>query len=118
MPLSTQLAEKSLQAAIAAIEIYNKPNFSYREESFALLMTNAWELLLKEKWLRDRGEVIDTLYEMVKDDAGQSKPKVNRSGNPISHGLTYLAGSDGSGEEFLSANRVPPEPLGARRDQG
>ena len=47
MPLNQELAEKSVQAAIAAIEIYNKPNFSYREEAFALLMSNAWELLLK-----------------------------------------------------------------------
>ena len=51
MPLSTDLAQKSVQAAVAAIEVYNKPNFLYREEAFALLMTNAWELLLKGKWL-------------------------------------------------------------------
>lgn len=47
------LTTKSVHAAVAAIEIYNKPNFSYREESFSLLMTNAWELLLKSKWLFD-----------------------------------------------------------------
>jgi hypothetical protein len=54
-----------VQAAVAAIEIYNKPTFSYREEAFALLMTNAWELLFKAKWLLDRGEAIESLYEMV-----------------------------------------------------
>jgi hypothetical protein len=56
MSLSAELAQKSVQAAISAIEIYNKPNFSYREEAFALLMTNAWELLLKAKWLLDYDE--------------------------------------------------------------
>ena len=56
MPLSTDLSSKSVQAAIAAIEVYNKPNFSYREEAFALLMSNAWELLLKAKWLLDHRE--------------------------------------------------------------
>jgi hypothetical protein len=92
MPLSADLAEKSVQAAIAAIEIYNKPNFSYREEAFSLLMTNAWELLLKAKWLVDHSEVVESLYEIVKDDpAGPQHPKVNGSGNPISHGLVYLA---------------------------
>lgn len=91
MPLSADLAAKSVQAAVAAIEIYNKPSFTYREEAFSLLMTNAWELLLKAKWLADHGEAVQTLYEMTKDNTGSQKPKENRSGNPISVGLTYLA---------------------------
>lgn len=91
MPPSTDLVAKSIQAAVAAIEIYNKPSFSYREESFSLLMTNAWELLLKAKWLAENGEVIESVYEMVKGKSGGQRPKENRSGNPISVGLTYLA---------------------------
>jgi hypothetical protein len=91
MPLSADLAAKSVQAAVAAIEIYNKPSFTYREEAFSLLMANAWELLLKAKWLADHAEAVDTLYEMTKDKTGDQKPKENRSGNPISVGLTYLA---------------------------
>jgi len=55
MSLSKELAAKAVQAAVAAIEIYNKPNFSYREEAFSLLMLNGWELLLKAKWLRGIG---------------------------------------------------------------
>jgi hypothetical protein len=90
MPLSKDLAEKSVQAAISAIEVYNKPNFSYREEAFSLLMVNAWELLLKAKWLLDHEENIETLHERENQD-GQPVPKRNRSGNPITFGLTYLA---------------------------
>lgn len=90
MTISTALAEKSVQAAIAAIEIYNKPNFSYREEAFALLMSNAWELLLKAKWLLDHAESLDSIYECVDDGRGGKKPKMNRSGNPLSHGVSYL----------------------------
>jgi hypothetical protein len=91
MPLSAEIAAKSVQAAVAAIEIYNKPSFSYREEAFSLLITNAWELLLKAKWLAENGEAIESLYEMVKDKSGGQKPRENRSGNPTSLGLTYLA---------------------------
>ncbi len=91
MALSRDLAEKSIQAAVAAIEVYNKPNFLYREESFSLLMVNAWELLLKAKWLLDHGEQIESVYELAVDAAGNTTPKTNRSGNPISHGVTYLA---------------------------
>jgi hypothetical protein len=90
MTQSAELASKSVQAAIAAIEIYNKPNFSYREEAFALLMSNAWELLLKAKWLQDHEEAIESLYEFVDDGAGGKIPKTNRSGNPLSHSAGYL----------------------------
>jgi hypothetical protein len=89
--LSSELANKSVQAAISAIEVYNKPNFSYREEAFSLLMTNAWELLLKAKWLMDHGEQLESLYELVSDADGNKAPKLNRSGNPNSHGIAYLA---------------------------
>lgn len=34
-------------AMIAAIEIYNKPTFCYRDECAVILMLNAWELALK-----------------------------------------------------------------------
>jgi len=47
------LLEKSIQAALSAIEVYNKPDFKYREESFSILMVNAWEVLLKAKILKD-----------------------------------------------------------------
>ena len=90
MPLSAELAQKSVQAAISAIEIYNKPNFSYREEAFSLLMLNGWELLLKAKWLAAHNEAIESLYELT-DGAGSKVPKTNRSGNPITLGVVYLA---------------------------
>ena len=92
MSLSGELAQKSVQAAISAIEIYNKPNFSYREEAFALLMTNAWELLLKAKWAFDHQEAPDCLYILTDDKKGGMTPKLNRCGNPLSMGLTHLAG--------------------------
>lgn len=34
-------------AMVAAIELYNKPLFMYREECVVILLINAWELLLK-----------------------------------------------------------------------
>lgn len=90
MSLSKELVEKSVQAAIAAIEVYNKPNFSYREEAFSLLMANAWELLLKAKWLLDHNDVLGSLYEYDTSSASSKVPKRNRSGNPMTFGMTYL----------------------------
>lgn len=93
---SRQLLDKSVQAALSAIEIYNKPDFRYREEAFAILMCNAWELLLKAKILADNGENLDSIVatRQVRDAAsGEIKAvaKTNRSGNALTLGLGYLA---------------------------
>lgn len=84
---SAELLDKALAAAISAIELYNKPDFKYREETFAILMTNAWELLLKSKMLRDHTEEFSCLVVTDKD----GKPKTTRSGSPLTHELLYLA---------------------------
>lgn len=43
----TRLRDNSKSAMMAAIEIYNKPNFDYRDECCVILFINSWELLLK-----------------------------------------------------------------------
>lgn len=45
--LSRQLLNKSQEAFLLSLEIYNKPTIQYRLESFCFFFTNAWELLLK-----------------------------------------------------------------------
>ena len=41
------LIKNAKSAMMAAIEIYNKPRFEYRDECFTILLLNAWELALK-----------------------------------------------------------------------
>ena len=48
---------------------YNKPNFQYREETFAILAVNAWELLLKAIILRQNRYKLRSLYVL--------KPHIN-----------------------------------------
>ncbi len=45
--LSRLLVDKSQEAFLLSLEIYNKPTIDYRIESFCFFFTNAWELLLK-----------------------------------------------------------------------
>ena len=61
-PKYKALLEKSVHAAIAAIEIYNKPDFKYREESFSILIINAWEVMLKAAIIKHTGKE-DSIYE-------------------------------------------------------
>lgn len=41
------LIQNSKAALLAAIEIYNKPRITYRDECFVILLLNAWELAVK-----------------------------------------------------------------------
>lgn len=53
--LNKKLIEKSQEAFLLAIEIYNKPTIKYRVEGFAFFMCNAWELMLKAHLLKTQG---------------------------------------------------------------
>lgn len=42
-----RLVDNSLAAMLAAVEVYNKPQMTYRDEVTVMLVINAWELALK-----------------------------------------------------------------------
>lgn len=92
-----ELLDKSISAMISAIEIYNKPDFKYREETFAILAINAWEFLLKAKWLKESGNKVRSLYvlqKVKKKDGTPSKKltvKLTGSNNPFTHSVEYLS---------------------------
>ena len=91
-----ELLDRAIAAMVAAIDVYNKPDFPYRAESFTILAINAWELLLKAKWLKDNANNIHCLhiYETFTLKNGtngrRKKIKPTRSGNPYTHSLNYL----------------------------
>jgi hypothetical protein len=86
---SIQVLEKSIAAAVSGIEIYNKPDFKYRAETFSILIINAWELLLKAKILDNNKNKLSSIYakEKRKNKDGSASQKLyikrNRSGNPM-----------------------------------
>jgi hypothetical protein len=87
VPRSLRLLRKAEAALLSAIEVYNKPDFKYREETFAILMLNAWELLLKAKVVLDSGNKLRSIfvYETRATKSGRQSKKTylrkNRSGN-------------------------------------
>lgn len=98
-PLHQRFVDKSAAAITAAVEVYNKPGFSYREETFAILALNAWELLLKAKVLKDAKNSIASLrvYESRRTKSGAPSKKqylkYNRAGNPTSISLHACIGN-------------------------
>ncbi|MEG3346763.1 DUF3644 domain-containing protein [Pseudoalteromonas sp. P80D2] len=59
--LYQKLIKRSLNAFTVALEVYNRPSLENRVEAFAIMMTNAWELLLKAQILKAQG--FDSLFE-------------------------------------------------------
>lgn len=92
-PRFKPFVDKSVGAALSAIEIYNKPDFKYREETFSILMINAWELLLKARIIKENKSNLRVIY-LMKNKIGKNGkklsilvPEVNRSNNPKTIGL-------------------------------
>ncbi len=46
-----RLVDKSIEAFILGLEVYNKPTIRYRVEGFSFFVVNAWELMLKAEML-------------------------------------------------------------------
>lgn len=87
------LAEKSRAACVAAVETYNRASAPYREENFAILMINAWELLLKARVIKENGGKLSSVYarEHIKRKNGKygkrTKVRLTRYGSPHTIGV-------------------------------
>jgi hypothetical protein len=92
--LHTRFVLKAKSAFVSAIEVYNRPSFEYREETFAILATNAWEILLKARILQLNGESLRSIrvYENKRTRAGTASRrkilKKNRSGTAMTLSMT------------------------------
>ena len=52
-----KLCDNSRAAMLAAIEVYNKPQTTYREQVVTVLVVNAWELILKAALRKSRKNI-------------------------------------------------------------
>ena len=100
--------QKSIEAAKAAIELYNKPEFPYRNESFSILMINAWELLLKAKKLKENHNKMTSIYvkEKIKSKKGtitnRERYRKNRTGNFSTLSITDLIKTEISDKNLIA----------------
>ena len=65
--IKSELLKKSREAALAAVQIFNNPNISFKSESYVVLMIIAWTYLLhayfrnqriEYRYFRQNGEVV------------------------------------------------------------
>lgn len=87
-PIYKAMLDKSISCMLSAIELYNKPDFKYREDTFAILAVNSWELLLKSQLFKCHKYSIKSICktEPLKTKKGtdhktKRKVSLNRCGN-------------------------------------
>ena len=84
------MARCAVSALLAAIEIYNKPTVEYREQTLALLNTNAWEILLKARLVQLAGGKIEAIY--ARNPQSGRYERDCETGEPFSIGLRLVLG--------------------------
>ena len=111
--LYRSLIDKSVDCMMSGIEIFNKPDFKYREGSFAILAVNSWEMLLKAQVLAFNSMRQNSIFvwepKPLKDGSKSKKLRVkvlNRAGNPktisIIEAMRFLSTTTQSTPAFLN----------------
>lgn len=82
--LAARLVDKSIEAFIMGLEIYNKPTIKYRIEGFSFFICNAWELMLKAYIINKENE--EAIYFKDSDDRTISLENAVEKIFPNKHG--------------------------------
>lgn len=106
--ISKKLLDKSTDAFVLSIEIYNKPTIRYRIEGFAFFFVNAWELMNKAKIIEDSKKDLSIYYKKKKGQPRKSLSlrdclKINfpKENNPTRVNIEKIADIRDCGTHFL-----------------
>ena len=91
LKLSNKLKQKSIEAFLLCIEVYNKPTINYRIEASSFLLCNAWELLLKSDYIIKNG--VKSIYRKNDEYSFSLEEMLNKYYNfksPIKENLLYI----------------------------
>jgi len=93
--LWASLQERSRDAFTVAVESYNRPSLANRVEVFAILMANAWELLLKAEIIEASGELSSVYYPKVPERSlslrDVVKKRFPKESDPVRKNIETLA---------------------------
>lgn len=82
--LPIKMVQCATSALLMAIEICNKPTLEFREQTFALLTVNAWEIFLKARIVQQNGGKIQSIYRRQKNSI---RYKRTAEGEPLTISL-------------------------------
>ena len=97
--LSKKLLQKSKDAFLLSLELYNKPTITYRTESFCIFYTNSWELLLKAKIYEQSGGKIGSIHYKKKRNQKRESLTIDdcliklfdNNNDPVRRNIEYIS---------------------------
>ena len=98
---AAEMALCAEDALLAAIEIYNKPRVAYREQTLALLLVSAWEILLKARVVQMHGNSLAAIYRR---ERGPKRFRKARSGRILTVSLREATEKAQVADEVRSSN--------------
>jgi hypothetical protein len=106
--ISKKLIDKSTDAFVLSIEIFNKPTIKYRIEGFSFFFVNSWELLNKAKIIEDTKKDLSIYYKKRKGQPRKSlslrdclKKNFENENDPIRLNIEKIGEIRDSGTHFL-----------------
>lgn len=87
-----RLVDNSLAAMLAAVEVYNKPQMTYRDEVTVMLVVNAWELALKATLRQQR----QSIFYPKKPSQRYLSVSIDDALGRVNAGSLWPAGVDGA----------------------
>lgn len=105
--VSRVLLQKSQEAFLLALEIYNKPTITYRIEGFSFFIINAWELLLKARLIETSGNEKVIYYKKSRGQERRSLSiedclkRVFPEDNPVKKNLDSITKIRNAATHFL-----------------
>ena len=78
------MARTAASALLAAVEVYNKPTVEFREQTLSMLITNAWEVLLKARIVQQSNGRVSAIYRRKKNSRRLDKDKVTKAPRTLS----------------------------------
>lgn len=113
--LKGKLLDKSIEAYVLALETVNRLSIQYRIETFAYLICNAWELLLKAKVILDAGKASAVYYPKKRGEPRRSlslrdalKRVIPDENSPVRRNLERIADLRDEAVHLV-ISQVPPE---------
>ena len=93
------MARCAREALLAAVEIYNKPQAEYREQTVAFLLVNAWEILAKARIVQQSKGKIEAIYQRKRNSRHY---KCNSDGEVLTIEIRGALNRSGLPEEVKS----------------
>ena len=95
------LKDKSVEAFLLSLEVFNKPTIKYRLEGCVFMLCNAWELMLKAKLLSDGADIYYSKSDRTLSLSDCVSKVFTNENDPVRHNLSVIISLRNTSTHFI-----------------